>query len=176
IWQRIPPFARARRVERRSILWTNLALLMVIVPLLLAFHAVPALLLHLTLLAAAASVGSWLFYVQHQFEDTYWAPKDGWKFESAALRGSSYYRLPRLLQWFSGNIGFHHVHHYSSRIPNYHLERAHEGVAEFRQSPTLGFWRSLRTISLVLWDEDARRLVSFRTARRRPAWWQAAAA
>ena len=176
VWQRIPPLARARRVERRSILWTDLAMLAMLLPLLLVFDAGPALLLHLALLAAAASVGSWLFYVQHQFEDTYWAPKEGWTFESAALRGSSYYRLPRVLQWFSGNIGFHHVHHYSSRIPNYHLERAHEGVEVFRHSPTLGFWRSLRSISLVLWDEDARRLVSFRAARRLPAWSHAAAA
>ncbi|HEX5041519.1 MAG TPA: fatty acid desaturase [Candidatus Polarisedimenticolaceae bacterium] len=175
LWQRIPPLARARRVERRSILWTNGALLVAGAALLAMGDVGTAVLLHLAMLAAAASVGSWLFYVQHQFEDTYWAEKGRWQFESAALQGSSYYRLPRLLQWFSGNIGFHHVHHYSARIPNYHLERAHKSVPEFQQAPTLGFWRSLRSVRLVLWDEDTRRLVSFRSARRLPAWSQAAA-
>ncbi|HEX5043697.1 MAG TPA: fatty acid desaturase [Candidatus Polarisedimenticolaceae bacterium] len=168
LWQRIPPRGHKRAVERRSILWTDLALLAVGMPLLLLFGTGP-LLLHLGLLGAAASVGSWLFYVQHQFSDTYWAEKKGWTFEDAALQGSSYYRLPRLLQWFSGNIGFHHVHHYAARIPNYHLERAHESWDAFKQSPTLGFWRSLRSLPLALWDEEGRRLVSFRAASRLPA-------
>lgn len=171
LWQRIPPLAASRAVERRSMLWTDLALILVGAPLLLVFGAGagPALLLHLSLLAAAASVGSWLFYVQHQFTETYWEEKQGWAFEVAALQGSSYYRLPRILQWFSGNIGFHHVHHYAARIPNYHLEQAHQSWEAFQQSPTLGFWRSLRSLTLALWDEEGRRLVSFRAARRLPA-------
>jgi len=165
LWQRIPPLAGSRRVERRSILWTDLAILLAGVPLVVALGG-QALLLHLALLTVAASVGSWLFYVQHQFPDTYWEEKKVWTFEAAALKGSSYYRLPRLLQWFSGNIGFHHVHHYAARIPNYHLERAHESWDAFQQAPTLGFWRSLGTLTLALWDEERRRLISFRTARR----------
>ena len=168
LWQRIPPLARSRHTERRSILWTDLALLIVLVAAFPVVGLAAAVLFHLVLLAAAASVGSWLFYVQHQFQDTYWAADAGWDFETTALRGSSYYRLPRLLQWFTGNIGFHHVHHYSARIPNYHLERAHTSVAAFQDSPTLGFWRSLRSLPLTLWDEDTRRLVSFRTARGLP--------
>jgi omega-6 fatty acid desaturase (delta-12 desaturase) len=164
LWQRIPPLARSRHVERRSILWTNLALLMALTPA--AFLDPGALVLHLVMLTAAASVGAWLFYVQHQFEDTYWEKKANWEFEAAALQGSSYYRLPRVLQWFSGNIGFHHVHHYSARIPNYHLQRAHESIPAFKDAPTLGLWRSMRSVPLVLWDEDAQRLVSFRSARR----------
>jgi omega-6 fatty acid desaturase (delta-12 desaturase) len=173
LWQRVPPLARKRGVERRSILWTNGALLLVLAAVLALGGGWAAVLLYLCMLTVAASIGSWLFYVQHQFEDTYWAETGGWKFEAAALQGSSYYRLPRLLQWFSGNIGFHHVHHYSARIPNYHLERAHKSVPAFQQAPTLGFWRSLRSIRLVLWDEDTRRLVSFRRARRLPVWSQA---
>lgn len=170
LWQRVPPLARARRTERRSILWTDLALLMVLVAALQVFGlSAAALLLHLVLLAGAASVGSWLFYVQHQFEDTYWATKGEWEFKAAALHGSSFYRLPRLLQWFSGNIGFHHVHHYSSKIPNYHLERAHASVPDFQDSPTLGLRRSLRSIRLALWDEDARRMISFRAAGSLPS-------
>ena len=172
LWQRIPPMARSRSVERRSILWTDLAILVALTPLILVSGLGPAIVLHLVLLAGAASIGSWLFYVQHQFEDTYWSTTTGWAFEAAALRGSSYYRLPRMLQWFSGNIGFHHVHHYSARIPNYNLERAHTSVPAFQESPTLGFWRSLRSLRLTLWDEDARRLVSFRRARRLPVWSQ----
>jgi omega-6 fatty acid desaturase (delta-12 desaturase) len=172
VWQRIPPLARARRVERNSILATNAAMLALLLPLALVFDLGPAMLFHLTLLTAASSIGAWLFYVQHQFEDTYWADGKGWEFEVAALKGSSYYRLPRVLQWFSGNIGFHHVHHYSSRIPNYNLERAHSSVPAFQDCPTLGFWRSLRTVRLTLWDEEARRLVSFRKARRLPVWSQ----
>ena len=97
------------------------------------FGVVPYLVIQLTVLLVAGSVGVYLFYLQHQFEDVYWERGKDWDYVAAALQGSSFFKLPKVLQWFSGNIGFHHVHHYSSRIPNYHLERAHTGVAEFQE-------------------------------------------
>src|SRR6185437_16880612 len=102
----------------------------------------------------AGSVGIWLFYVQHQFEDAYWQKTDGWAYADAALRGSSYLKLPRLLQFFTGNIGLHHVHHLNARIPNYNLQRAHDAHAIFAGVPTLSLWDGLRSIRLKLWDEQ----------------------
>jgi omega-6 fatty acid desaturase (delta-12 desaturase) len=114
----------------------------------------------------AGSAGVWLFYVQHQFEDTYWQAKDDWCYADAALRGSSYLRLPKVLQFFTGNIGLHHVHHLSARIPNYNLQRAHDENPMFHTVPTLSAWDGLRAVRLKLWDEDRGRLVTFRDARR----------
>jgi hypothetical protein len=117
------------------------------------------------LLAGAAGV--WLFYVQHQFEDTYWQSSNDWSYADAALRGSSYLRLPKLLQFFTGNIGLHHVHHLSTRIPNYNLQRAHDENPIFHDVPTLSLWDGLRAVRLKLWDEDGGRLVTFGEAGRR---------
>ncbi len=116
------------------------------------------------MITLAAAAGSWLFFVQHQFEDAYWRPDHSWDFTEAALAGSSYYRLPRVLQWFTGNIGFHHIHHLNSRIPNYNLPACHEAESSLRRVVTLGFWQSLGCASLKLWDEDRQRLVSFAKA------------
>jgi omega-6 fatty acid desaturase (delta-12 desaturase) len=118
------------------------------------------------LLAAAA--GIWLFYVQHQFEDAYWQQNRDWSFDEAALRGSSYLRLPRVLQFFTGNIGFHHVHHLSVRIPNYNLQAAHDACA-LGPVPTLTLVDGLRAVRLKLWDPEQRRLVTFREAGRQAA-------
>jgi omega-6 fatty acid desaturase (delta-12 desaturase) len=114
----------------------------------------------------AGSVGIWLFYVQHQFEDTYWQRRDEWAYADAALRGSSYLKLPPVLQFFTGNIGLHHVHHLNARIPNYHLQRAHKSSPLFASVPTLTLWDGLRAVRLKLWDERAGRLVTFAQARR----------
>ena len=114
----------------------------------------------------AGSVGIWLFYVQHQFEDTYWQRRGDWNFADAALRGSSYLKLPPVLQFFTGNIGLHHVHHLNARIPNYNLKRAHESSPVFANVPTLTLWDGLRAIRLKLWDESSGRLVTFAQARR----------
>ncbi len=105
--------------------------------------------------------GVWLFYVQHQYEQTYWQRGKDWDYATAALQGSSFYKLPRILQWFSGNIGFHHIHHLSPKIPNYKLQACHEENPLFQQSPTLTFWGSLKCASLKLWDEDSQRLVGW---------------
>jgi omega-6 fatty acid desaturase (delta-12 desaturase) len=115
------------------------------------------------LLAGAA--GIWLFYVQHQFEDTYWANSGTWSYADAALRGSSYLKLPKVLQFFTGNIGLHHVHHLSAVIPNYNLQRAHDENPIFHDVPELTLWGGLRAVRLKLWDEDSGQLITFSEAR-----------
>jgi acyl-lipid omega-6 desaturase (Delta-12 desaturase) len=114
----------------------------------------------------AGSVGIWLFYVQHQFEDAYWQSAAKWSYADAALCGSSYLKLPRILQFFTGNIGLHHVHHLNARIPNYNLERAHRENEIFHQVPTLSLVDGLRAVNLKLWDPDRGKLVSFAEAHR----------
>jgi omega-6 fatty acid desaturase (delta-12 desaturase) len=114
----------------------------------------------------AGSVGIWLFYVQHQFEDAYWQSGDEWSYADAALRGSSYLKLPAVLRFFTGNIGLHHVHHLNARIPNYNLQRAHDASTMFAHVPTLSLREGLRAVRLKLWDEQAGRLVTFAQARR----------
>ena len=117
------PSAKAGRRERDSVHWTNLAILGVAAGLSWIFGIKAYLLIQLSVMMVAGSAGMWLFYVQHQFEGVYWERGEAWDYTAAALQGSSFYKLPRILQWFSGNIGFHHIHHLSPRIPNYHLER-----------------------------------------------------
>jgi len=116
----------------------------------------------------AGSVGVWLFYVQHQFEDTYWESSGDWSYADAALRGSSYLHLPQPLQFFTGNIGLHHVHHLSTRVPNYNLQRAHDETPILQSVPTLTLRDGLRTARLKLWDEECRKLVRFSALRRQP--------
>jgi omega-6 fatty acid desaturase (delta-12 desaturase) len=114
----------------------------------------------------AGSIGIWLFYVQHQFEDAYWQSGDEWSYADAALRGSSHLKLPAVLRFFTGNIGLHHVHHLNARIPNYNLQRAHEASPMFADVPTLSLRDGLRAVRLKLWDEQSGRLVTFAQARR----------
>jgi omega-6 fatty acid desaturase (delta-12 desaturase) len=113
----------------------------------------------------AGSVGIWLFYVQHQYEDAYWQSAADWDYTEAALRGSSYLKLPLLLDFFTGHIGLHHVHHLNARIPNYYLKRAHRENPIFHQVPTLSLLDGLRAVNLKLWDEDKGKLVSFAQVR-----------
>ena len=117
----------------------------------------------------AASIGVWLFFVQHQFEGTYWARSDEWDFHSAAVAGSSYYDLPRVMRWFTANIGVHHVHHLCSRIPNYRLQACLKRVPELRLINRLTLRQSVACVPLTLWDEQRQRLVSFRTLARNRA-------
>ncbi len=147
--------------ERKSVLWTDvgLAAFIVLVGLLIGFGHF--LLLYLPLMTLSASIGVWLFYVQHQFEPTYWEHDERWAYADAALVGSSYYRLPPLLQWATGNIGLHHVHHLNPRIPNYRLQEALRSVPELQRVTTLTLRESLRCVRLALWDERARKLVRF---------------
>ena len=154
-----------RNGERASVWWTNLALagLLAAASALIGFRAV--LWIALPTAAIASSVGTWLFYVQHQFEDTYWEHTPHWDYTAAALAGSSYYQLPKVLQWFTGNIGFHHIHHLSPRIPNYHLQQCHEQNPTLQRVVHLTLQDSFQTVWLTLWHEQQRRLVSFREAR-----------
>jgi omega-6 fatty acid desaturase (delta-12 desaturase) len=124
-------------------------------------------LVQLPIILLAGSAGVWLFYVQHQFERTFWAHEDGWSFQEAALYGSSHYDLPGILRWFTANIGVHHVHHLCSRIPYYRLPRVLREHPELRLLNRLTLLESLQCVRLALWDERRRRLVSFREIDRR---------
>jgi len=150
-----------------SILGTNVALAAVVATIALTIGIRPFLLSYVPICLLAGSAGVWLFYVQHQFEETYWAPAQQWNFHAAAMEGSSYYDLPRFLHWITGSIGFHHIHHLSSRIPNYRLRECFKDNPELRQVTRISLLQSLRCPRLVLWDEAARKLVSFGHLRRR---------
>jgi omega-6 fatty acid desaturase (delta-12 desaturase) len=131
------------------------------------------LLIHLPVTLLAASIGVWLFYVQHQFEHTSWKSNADWTFHDAALHGSSHYELPHVLAWLTGNIGVHHVHHLSSRVPCYRLPEVLRDFPELRSVGRIGLAESLKTIRLTLWDEEKNRLVSFREALKTPGRHQA---
>ena len=124
--------------ERRSVHITNVGILAMIAGGWLTIGLPTFFLIHVPIVVLAAAIGSWLFFVQHQFEDAYWQPHESWDFTRSALEGSSYYRLPRVLQWFTGNIGFHHIHHFDSRIPNYNLPDCYAAEPAFQQAITLG--------------------------------------
>jgi omega-6 fatty acid desaturase (delta-12 desaturase) len=160
IGHRFAKHGDARR-ERFSVYWTNLALLGVITLLSFMIGLKAFILVQLPILFFGTSAGVWLFYVQHQFEGTYWARHNNWDYLTAALQGSSFYKLPRVLQWFSGNIGFHHIHHVSPRIPNYLLENCHNAHPLFREVKPLTLLSSLRSLRLRLWDEDTQKLVGY---------------
>lgn len=115
-------------------------------------------------MAVAAVGGVWLFYLQHQFEATYWKPHPEWDYYMASIKGSSFYQLPKILQWFTGNIGFHHIHHLSPKIPNYRLEQCFRENAQFHDVTTLTLASSLETLQWRLWDEDLERMVGFARA------------
>jgi omega-6 fatty acid desaturase (delta-12 desaturase) len=155
----------ARPRMRNSVLATDVALVAVVGALCWLMGWRDFLLVWSPPAMLAGSIGIWLFYVQHQFEDAYWQPGEEWTYADAALRGSSYLELPRLLQFFTGNIGLHHVHHLNARIPNYNLQRAHDENQMFHNVPTLSLWEGLRAVRLKLWDEDRCQLVTFAQAR-----------
>ncbi len=141
---------------------TNLALLVVAILLSLAVGWQRFLLVQLPLIQISGTVGVFLFYVQHQYEDTYWRYREGWDYYEAGIAGASLFELPAVLNWFTGNIAYHHVHHVNSRVPNYNLKRCHDENAEFHRVTRLGLWDALKTLHLTLWDEDTQRLVGFR--------------
>jgi omega-6 fatty acid desaturase (delta-12 desaturase) len=146
-------------------LWTmatNLAIMVLVATMIWLVGLRPFLLVQLPITLIAGSIGVWLFYVQHQFEDTFWAGDERWNFHEAALHGSSHYELPRVLRWFTANIGVHHVHHLNSRIPYYRLPRVLRDHPKLAGIGRLTLLRSLQCVRLVLWDESRQRLVSFR--------------
>ncbi len=160
------PFGLMRRAESWfSTMGTNLTIAAIVSVGIWYFGAVPFLLVHVPVILLAASAGVWLFYVQHQFEDTQWSEGGTWSVHEAALHGSSHYDLPDVLRWFTANIGIHHVHHLASRIPYYRLGEVLRDHPELRQVGRLTLRQSFRCPRLVLWDEARRRLVSFKEMR-----------
>ena len=153
---------------RWSTLKTNAALVAIVITMSATVGIKAYLMIQIPVILIAATFGVWLFYVQHQFEGTYWERHGEWSYESVALEGSSYYKLPRILQWFSGNIGFHHVHHLSPRVPNYHLQRCHEASPLFEKVKHVTLWSSFRSLTYRLWDEERKRLVGFGEIAARP--------
>lgn len=164
VLQRVPKL-RAPARERYSVYWTNLALGAMAAGLIWVFGLKAYLIIQITVLMAAGSAGVWLFYVQHQFEGVYWERANDWDYAQAALQGSSFYKLPKILQWFSGNIGFHHIHHLSPRIPNYHLEKCHKAEPLFQTVKPVTLFGSLKSFTFRLWDEQQRKLVGYRHLR-----------
>lgn len=160
VLQRFPVRSSCRQLKQ-SIWIMNLAVVVYVTLMMLAFGVGPFLFIQTIVVAVAGGAGFWLFYVQHQFETVLWTRSENWDFADAALHGSSYYKLPGLLQWCTGNIGFHHVHHLFPRIPNYHLEKCHNALPVFQQVPVITLASSFSTLSLKLWDESSNRLVRF---------------
>jgi omega-6 fatty acid desaturase (delta-12 desaturase) len=154
----IPPEWKAGRL---SILLTDLALAAILAVATYTVGLAAFLQVQLPVSLLTATAGVWFFYVQHQFEDTYWRRDGDWELSQASLRGSSYFELPRVLQWLTGNIGFHHIHHLNSRIPNYALPRAMKENPVFQDVARVTLWKSLRCFSLTLWDEALGKLVPF---------------
>jgi acyl-lipid omega-6 desaturase (Delta-12 desaturase) len=147
-----------------STMTTNAGILLAAGLLILCVGFTTFLIVHLPIVVLAATMGVWVFYVQHQFEATTWDGASDWRQPEAALHGSSYYDLPLVLRWFSANIGAHHVHHLSSGIPFYRVPEVLRTYPELRDVSRLTLWRSLVCVRLALWDEETRRLVSFREA------------
>ena len=162
------PWDIPRRWKREwaSVWKTNAVLFTILVLLGLTIGLKAALLVHLPVLLVTATVGVWLFYVQHQFEDTYWHEHADWSYFDAGLQGSSHLVLPKPLQWVTASIGIHHVHHLSAQIPNYRLQQCLDENPELQHVTRITLWEGIKTLRLSLWDEDSRRLVSFREARR----------
>ena len=168
--QRIPPRGPAAGRKQIASVWLTNGLMLAVGA---AFASViglrAVLLLYLPAYYVATLVGIGLFFVQHQFEDTYWADHEEWDYADAAIAGSSYFMLPAVLRWVTGNIGLHHVHHLSPRIPNYNLQRCHDENPLFHGVTVITLRKSLSTLRLALWDEEAGRLVRFREALKKAA-------
>ncbi|MBB5577234.1 MULTISPECIES: fatty acid desaturase [Rhizobium] len=144
-----------------STMATNLAIAILTIMMVLLIGPVPFVMVHLPVVLLAGAAGVWLFYVQHQFEETHWSRTGEWKFPEAALHGASHYDLPPVLRWLTGNIGLHHIHHLASRIPYYRLPEVLRNHPELVDIGRITLWQSLRCVRLVLWDEKSGRLVSF---------------
>lgn len=155
----------AKRREKLNTYLINVAIVAMYVGLGVLVGWKSLLIVQTPILWIAGMLGIWLFYVQHQFEESYFEKDDKWSFVKAAVEGSSYYRLPRLLQWITGNIGFHHVHHLNPKVPNYNLEKAHEAIPPLQKAMTITLRTSLRSLRFRLWDEEKKNFISFRELR-----------
>lgn len=167
--QRIPvggPFPF--REVWRSVLSLNVAIAALYGGIVLLLGFEPLLIIYLPIMVIASWIGGWMFFVQHQFENTYWEKEENWDFHVAALLGSSYYVLPRILNWFTGNIGLHHIHHLNGKIPNYRLQECLKASPELQRMSRLTIAESLKSVRLALWDEDQHKLVGFRSLKTLP--------
>jgi acyl-lipid omega-6 desaturase (Delta-12 desaturase) len=161
--QRVPP--KKDRREQASVWWTNLSLAVMVTAMCLLFGWKAYIIVQVLVLFFGTSVGVWLFYVQHNFDPTYWERHEEWEYFNAGIEGSSFYKLPKLLQWFTGNIGFHHIHHLSPKIPNYKLEQCHKENPVFQVKP-MTIRGSLKSLYFRLWDEKERMLVGWNALKK----------
>lgn len=163
ILQRLPSVNAAsdKPREKNSVTFTNLTLLAIFLILGFTIGFKEVVLVQFPIICFASSLGVFLFYVQHQYENVYWERHQEWDFATAALHGSSYFKMPRILQWFTGNIGFHHIHHLSPRIPNYNLEACHKSSPIFQEVETMTILSSLKSIHIRLWDEDRHKMIGY---------------
>jgi len=155
----------ARKQERNGVALTNLAIFLVVIVASLTIGLKSYLMIQLPVIVLAGMFGLWLFYLQHQFENVYWARHEAWDPLRVALEGSSYFKLPKILQWFTGNIGLHQVHHMRPNIPNYNLQRCYDDIALFQTVAPLTLRTSFKPLRLVLFDEAAKKLISFRSLK-----------
>jgi omega-6 fatty acid desaturase (delta-12 desaturase) len=163
VTQRIPPTKGKRQIA--SVWWTNLALAVWVTGMMFLFGWKAYLVVQLLVIFFGASVGIWLFYVQHNFEGVYWERREHWDYFKASMQGSSFYKLPAVLNWFTGNIGYHHIHHLNAKIPNYNLPKAFKENPIFHVKP-LTMLSSLKSLTLRLYDEKTRKLVGWRVLKR----------
>lgn len=155
----------AGKRERNSVVFTNLALLIVIAVASSTIGFQTYVLIQLPIIVIGGTLGLWLFYVQHQFENVYWARHEVWAPLRVALEGSSYYKLPKILQWFTGNIGLHHIHHVRPNIPNYNLQQCHDDIPAFQAVKPITIRTSFRSLRLSLYDEKQNKMISFRSLK-----------
>ncbi len=151
------------RQEKLNVYFTNIMILMMAVSVSLVIGVKAYLLIQLPVIIIAHSIGIWLFYIQHQYDDVTWERNNRWDYKTSAVNGSSFLKLPSVLQWFTGNIGFHHIHHLSSRIPNYNLARCHYENELFKDIKPIILFSTFRALNLGLWDEAKQRMISFRS-------------
>lgn len=167
LWYRFPTSKnKALKMVESSVYWTDLAIGILVVLMILLVGWKVFLMIQMPITVIATSIGNWLFFIQHQFEDTYWAKENEWDYTAAALQGSSYYKLPKVLQWFTGNIGFHNIHHLNPKIPNYMLEKCYHENSLFHKSITLTLRTSLKSTFLALWDEEKKKLIGFKELKK----------
>lgn len=157
------------RKERLNVHFTNVALLVIFAVMSWAIGFWTFVIIQFSILYLAAIAGLWLFYLQHQYEDVTWVRSDKWNYREIAIDGSSFVKFPKVLQWFSGNIGFHHIHHINARIPNYKLEECYDENPVFKEVEPVTFLKSLKTLRLRLWDEKNQKLIGFKELFREKA-------
>ena len=164
VYQRVPIWTKSKQ-ERNSILLTNLGILAIALLAAFTIGIRTYVLIQLPILFIGGMLGLWLFYIQHNFVGMYWSRHDKWDRMKAAMEGSSFYKLPKALQWFTGNIGYHHIHHIRPLIPNYKLEECYDTLPDLQKIKPLTIRKSLRSLRLHIWDETNKELVGFRSIK-----------